>query len=191
MAESDHAAVRRRGAPLAAATAIGIGVILLVQRLLGSLIAAGAAAATTIGVDLLDAFASVPAYSSVVILPVVLGVFLSLWLLAPIAAELRLFHVVMRSVLAIGTGFALAFIVSAVLGVARAFSFGGPMFGASFPMPTVYLDGIPSSLLFALTSALSGFITVVPLGVLAGVLAWYWLTRHPVQHPVSGSLDGV
>jgi hypothetical protein len=112
-------------------------------------------------------------------LPLAVGVFLGLWLLAPIASELRAFHVAMRSILAIGVGSTLHFIVAAVLGA---------IFVSSV---TSSLDFIPHALGFALQSAVSLLIHVLPLGILASVLAWVWLTAHPPKHQVSGMLDEV
>jgi hypothetical protein len=66
-------------------------------------------------------------------LPFALGVFASLWLIAPVAAELRLAHVVTRSVLAAGIGASLIVIVQTIRGSIGALSVVGPWFGHAFP----------------------------------------------------------
>jgi ABC-type phosphate transport system permease subunit len=126
----------------------------------------------------------------VTVLPLVVGFFLSIWLLAPIASELRLFHVIMRSVLATGVGMTLSFIATAIVSSLRALSFDGGLFGASFPTPFIE-GGVAAVLAQSLASSLSGLVAVLPLGILAGVLAWVWLTAHPPKHQVSGMLDEV
>ena len=90
-----------------------------------------------------------------------------------------------------GVGMTIVFVVGAVAGILRSFSFSGPLFANSFPELGLDTGGIPSNLLAALLSALSGLISVLPIGVLAGVLAWYWLSQHPAKHQVSGMLDEV
>jgi hypothetical protein len=111
-------------------------------------------------------------------LPLAAGVFLSLWLLAPVAAELRLFHIIMRSILAVGIGSTLVFVVSALTATIAL-------------LVDQDSDRIPLALGLALQSALSTLISALPLGILAGVLAWVWLTARPPKHQVSGMLDEV
>jgi hypothetical protein len=119
-------------------------------------------------------------------LPFAVGVFLCLWQVAPIAPALRLAHVVTRSILAalIGGGvmwivFWVVQLVADVAQVAPEFQ-GGIVFGKLGP------DAIEA--LFRALAVTAGYL---PVAVLAGILLWGWLQRHPLDKPVHGTLDEV
>ncbi len=119
-------------------------------------------------------------------LPFGIGVFLSLWLLAPIAAELRAAHVVARGLLAAAVGGALTVAVAvsaAMVGAARGL-FPGLRFA---DVPVQLSSGFTTGLQHALLTV----IDLLPLTVLVAILLWSWLTRHPNRHPVAGLLDQV
>ena len=124
-------------------------------------------------------------------MPFAVGFFLSLWIVAPIAEELRLPHVIARAVLATGIASSVLFIVLAVVGVVGAFVWQGAVFGQSFPLVGFDGDGAVGGLTRALTGALTAFVSTLPLGVLAGVLLWLWRKDHPPRHPLSGLIDEV
>lgn len=128
-------------------------------------------------------------YALVRAVPFGIGFFLSLWLLAPIAEELRVPHVITRAILATGIGSTLTFVVTAVLAIIDSFSVTGPLFGNSFPMPGFDGGGAVQGLLSALAAAINGFASQLPLGVLAGILLWIWRKNHPPKRPLEGILD--
>jgi hypothetical protein len=119
-------------------------------------------------------------------LPFAVGVFLCFWQVAPIAPVLRLAHVVTRSILAALVGGAVmwlvTFIAVIVLDISQApFSFrAADVFGQLGP-----------DALRALFQALSVTAGYLPIAVLAGILLWGWLQRHPLATPVHGALDEV
>jgi hypothetical protein len=119
-------------------------------------------------------------------LPFAVGVFLSLWQVAPIAPALRLAHVVTRSSLAALLGgavmwvvFWVAQLIADVVSFAPEFQ-GGILFGKLGP------DAIQAA--FRALSVTAGYL---PVAVLAGILLWGWLQRHPSEKPVHGALDEV
>ena len=129
--------------------------------------------------------------AAVTYLPFAIGVFLSLWLIAPVASDLRLFHVLTRSLLAAGIGAVLAIIVSVVAALFGAFSYSAAFSSNVFGNVGYDLSGALSRMGFALGNGLTLFATGLPIVVLACVLLWIWLERHPRGHSVSGFLDEV
>ena len=113
-------------------------------------------------------------------LPFTVGVFASLWLIAPVAAELGLWQVVARSVLATGIGAAVALIASAAPYLVGAFSGVGSLFGNSFP--TLPFNGITRAALLGLQAGSGAFVELFPLVILAGIFLWLWLQKHPSGH---------
>lgn len=180
--------VRTHGALVSAVTAASVGVAIVVQSLAQTLVG-------WVGIlGQVDGNSGNPvgyALSSSLLtaIPFAIGFFLSLWLVAPIAEELRVGHVITRAVLATGIGATLVFIVLAVLAITGAFSVTGTLFGNTFPGP-VFDGGLAAgSLGRALSSAVLTFVGLLPLGVLAGVLLWVWRKDHPPKHPLAGMID--
>lgn len=182
----------RRGVLAAAAVALSVIAVLVVQDLVMAL------SSTLVGWGMYE---QAPGgylgyiwadfgWSAVSInLPFALGVFASLWLIAPVAAELRLAHVVTRTVLAAGVGASLALIVSGIQPLVWALSGMNSLFGNSFP--PIPWERVMSSLSQAVQMAVGSFVQLVPLVVLAGIFLWLWLQKHPSRHAVSGMLDEV
>jgi hypothetical protein len=112
------------------------------------------------------------------LIPFALGVFVALWLLAPISDELTLRFVITRAGLAALTGSLLVIAVNLVLGLVWSLS------SAGFDS-TVFLQ----SLVEAMTTGLSTFIFQTPLVMFAGVLLWLWLRDHPREYAVAGLID--
>jgi hypothetical protein len=113
-------------------------------------------------------------------LPFAVGVFLCIWQVAPIAPVLRLAHVVTRSILAALLGAAviwLVIFVSVVIIDISQSSFVGGELGPDAAG--------------ALFQALGIAVGYLPVAVLAGILLWGWLQRHPLGTPVGGALDEV
>lgn len=125
-------------------------------------------------------------------LPFVIGVFLSLWLLAPVAAELHIGHVITRSLLAVLMGAVVIFLVQFSTGLLGQVSDSqGLVFGWASAVFGSVVSSFGSALSNAVLSALGTAISMIPLTVLAGVLLWVWLREHPVKHPVAGLIDEV
>ncbi len=121
-------------------------------------------------------------------MPISIGVFLCFWQIAPIAANLRLAHVVTRALLAATAGTVLLFVFGLVylfvlwlLATAGAFD-GGGLFEVTPVGPSV---------LGVLFRSLGVLIGVIPVVVLGAVLLWGWLQRHPPTKAVKGTLDEV
>jgi hypothetical protein len=174
----------RRGVLVAAVMAAGVGVVIFLQRVLqdtlnslsvpGSPMSLFAAAWIELGSTLL-----------LVALPFAVGVFLSLWQLAPIASELRLFHVITRALLAAVNGAGVVFVVTVIASVVLTV-------GDWFPAGTGFAGtSLLRSLTGALQAGLGTLASAAPLVVLAGILLWLWLAEHPSKHAVSGMLDEV
>ncbi len=125
-------------------------------------------------------------------LPFALGVFLSLWLVAPVAGELRIKQVISRSLLAVVIGAAVYFVVQFAFAVIGQWSDSdGRVFGffvGGFRSLERSLDQAP---LDAIYIAFSQAIALLPLTVLAGVLTWVWLQKHPHTLQASVPIDEV
>jgi hypothetical protein len=120
--------------------------------------------------------------SSVVLrwLPFVLGVFLTLWFLVPLAAGLRLWPVILRSILATAGGALILFLVSLLAGLFSGMSVSeGRVFGWGSAILGSVASGFDSGFGYALFTALSAAVGLLPLTVLAGVLVWLRLREHP------------
>lgn len=128
------------------------------------------------------ALAGVGAYILSYVLPLCVGVFASLWLVAPIAARLPLASVVRRAALAAGAGALVAMIVRTVLYSADAFSGVGSFTGNSFP--ALPLERVAHELGSAFTGTLGTFLQLLPLVMLLSIFVWMWLARRPSRHAV-------
>jgi hypothetical protein len=119
-------------------------------------------------------------------LPLAIGVFLCFWQVAPIAPVLRLAHVVTRSILATLVGGAVIWIASLVIQVVVEVS------QTPFATPAgVVLGRLGQEALLSLFGALTVTVQYLPVTVLAGILLWGWLQRHPLDKAVHGALDEV
>lgn len=181
--------IGRRGVLAAAAVATVVLTIAVLQRTLSTLVSFGVVIAQGYGglggiggslwlgtaIDTLTGA-----------LPYGIGVFLSLWLLAPVAAELRVAHVVSRALLAAAAGGVLTVVVAvsaALVGAARGLFPGLRFADVAGQLGSGFATG--------LQHALMTVIDLLPLTVLVAILLWSWLTRHPNRHPVAGLLDQV
>ena len=192
MAISVKQLVRRHGALVSAVTALWVTLAVVLLRL------AGGAHPLAVYPALASAprpppypFLAALAAAALGAVPFGIGFFLSLWLVAPIAEELRVGHVITRAVLATGIGATVAFIVYAVFALLGALTFTGALFANSFPVPAFDGATAAGALADALTGALLTLVKLLPLGVLAGVLLWLWRKDHPPRHPLSGFIDEV
>jgi hypothetical protein len=109
------------------------------------------------------------------VLPIAIGVFLAFWLVVPLSSELRVVQVVLRSLLASVIASAVSLVITIVLSFGGAFASSGPFFGNAFPNP----DGsfLLYSVLGGIQSVFYTFVSVTPLVILAGFLAWLWISK--------------
>lgn len=183
--------LKRHGAFVSAVAAASVSATILLQQVLTSLVnwityfpvAASQGQSYSLGGAIPEAL--------LVALPSGVGFFLSLWIIAPIAEELRLPHVVTRAVLATGIGATVYFIVRAILALVGAFGGGGPWFANSLVWPTFDGGFAVSGLSAAFSGSIVFLLAVLPLGILAGVLLWLWRKDHPPKRPLSGLIDEV
>lgn len=183
--------LRTRGALVATVTALAVGLTILVGRVLLALVELPEPPTATFGWTAYAPLATggatgaMPAEATLLspvglalatILPFTVGYFLALWVIAPITHELRVGHVITRSMLATGVGATLWFVTLGLIGAITVMSIGAP-------------GEIAPQLGYALASALTALITLLPLGVLGGVLQWVWRTGHPSEHHIEGLID--
>ena len=113
-----------------------------------------------------------------VLIPFALGVFVALWILAPISDELTVRFVLTRAGLASLAGSLLVIVVDLILGLVWAFSPTG--FDS-----TEFLQSVVE----ALSTGLHVFIFTTPLVMFAGLMLWLWLRDHPREYAVAGLID--
>ena len=111
--------------------------------------------------------------------PFAVGVFVSLWLIAPIDGARRLPHVCARSILAAVVGSLCLLGVTVLLGTYNAISFSGHwsinlLAGFRFSVAEVSFAITNGS-----TLALQSFVGSLPLVMLAAIMLWIWSGRHP------------
>jgi hypothetical protein len=178
---------RKRGRLPALVTAALIAAVIVLQSLLGSFV--GWIVGTlyqrvSFGVAAFDdvagwqATAVIDAFLSVT-LPFAVGVFLSLWLIAPLAGQLTLRFVITRGLLASAAGTVLVFVVNVVVGFVTMLGFGFDV------------RGFAHSVVIAIGTAVNVFIYTTPIVLLAVVLLWFWLREHPREYEVFGLIDEV
>ena len=175
---------RKRGRLPALITAALIAALILAQAVLSSLAAwlgSGFYQRVSFGAVAFDDFTPwqpyfVESFVSVT-LPYALGVFLSLWLIAPLAGELSVRFVIMRGLLASAVGSVLVLIVAIGTGFVTMIGFGFD------------IRGFAHSVIVAIGTAVNLFIYTTPVVVLAAVLLWLWLREHPREYEVSGLID--
>ena len=188
MTETVTKAMKRPGAVPAALTGLGVlAALLAINFVQGLFSALGLAATATIDQSYLGAiwFGQL-AGSLTGPLPFAIGYFLCLWQVAPIAPKLRLAHVVTRALLACLLGAPVIWIVAWVMQLVVDVSSFAPEFQGGIVMGKLAPDA-----LLALFHALAITAGYVPVGVLAAILLWGWLQRHPLDKPVHGTLDEV
>jgi hypothetical protein len=182
MAQSIKENATRANARTAGAAAIIVAVVMVVQAILQAIIGVfsnlgyGAAGGN---VDYLqNTFAPVVGVAQSLgssILPITIGVFLAFWLVVPLTADLRVTRVVLRSLVASAIASAVSLLITILFAIGGAFASAGPFFGNSFPGA----DGsyVFYSLVGGVQSVFSTFVGVTPLVVLAGFLAWLWVSK--------------
>jgi len=188
MSETVTKAMKRPGVVPAALTGLGVLVALLaigfVQSVFGAL---GLAATASIDASYLgQIWAGQLANSASGPLPFAVGLFLCLWQVAPIAPVLRLAHVVTRSLLAALAGAGVMWIAYVIIQLVV------DVTNTPFATPAAAVLGkLGPDAVEALFRALAVTAGYLPVAVLAGILLWGWLQRHPLDKPVHGTLDEV
>lgn len=178
-------ALRRRGVLVALVTATAFLLAALVQRaLLTGISLIGVAAYPVAGDYVLIVLADAWNTSLTGVIPFAVGAFLSLWQIAPVAAELRLAHVVTRVLLAGAAGAVAVIAVGVVIVLATA-----ALRIAEGGLDAARLAQLGTDGLGVLQLSVSTFVGVLPLLVLAGVLQWGWLMNRERSFPVEGMLD--
>jgi hypothetical protein len=176
---------RKRGRLPALVTAGLIAALLLVQSVLGALfgwvgstlyqgVSFGAAGfSELVGPQ----FTQVGDHFARVTVPFAIGVFVSLWLIAPLAEQLTLPFVITRGLLASAAGAVLVFVVS--------------LFIDAVSMIRYVFDirGLGHSGVIAVGTAIDVVIYTTPIVILGAVLLWLWLREHPRDYEVSGLID--
>lgn len=177
---------RRKGRLPALVTSLAIAVYLVVksvlQLLLWWFVSLGLTTVNPpIGLVANDLyFGAIPNEVLVTVLPFCLGVFLGLWLIAPLAEQLTLAFVLTRGALAAAAGGILVLVVN----------FFVALFGAISPM-RFDLPGFLQGALNAVSSGAGMFLAEVIAVLFASVLLWLWLKEHPREYTVSGLIDEV
>lgn len=180
---------RTRGALAALVTAFSLVAYFVVMRVLSTLVGFLGIGATDglyfdFGAMLLQS--AVAGFTTTIVFAT--GFFCSLWFIAPVSERLGLAHVITRSILAVGIGSSLWFVVGAIIAVATTVSFGGGFLGYAFP-GLVGVGDIPFALLRTFQDSLQVFLSLLAPGVLAGILLWRWRTAHPPEYHVEGLVD--
>ena len=188
MSETITKAMKRPGVLPAFVAGLGVFVALLAIGLLQALFSTLAVIATaSIAQDYLGQIWFGQFLNSLTgPLPFAIGVFLCLWQVAPIAPALRLAHVVTRSILAALLGGAVMWIVLWIAQVIADVSSFAPEFQGAIAFGKLGPDALQA--LFRALAVTAGYL---PIAVLAGILLWGWLQRHPLATPVHGTLDEV
>jgi hypothetical protein len=183
----------RRGVLAAAAAAFIVLATQVVLQLLTSAVFAGVTLAQSNGREVLSQIFPLYLWGLVLgILPFAIGVFLCLWLLAPVAAELHIGHVITRSLLAVAAGALVVFLVQLLGSLFQNFDdSAGRVFGWAQGFFTTVSSNAGWAFSNSLYSALATAINLIPLTVLAGLLLWVWLRAHPAKYEVSGLIDQV
>ena len=183
--------VHQRGVVVALVTAAGVLAALIVQALLSGLFSYIAVWMTGRGVQSTPWPADAIGRTALTYLPFAIGVFLALWFVAPIAADLRLFHVITRALLVAAIGGALAIVVAIIGALLGAFNYSAGLSSNIVANLGYDFGGALSRIGFAVSSGLTLFIGALPMVLLACVLLWIWLERHPRNHQVAGIVDEV
>lgn len=181
--------VTRRGALSAGVVSTVVLVALMIEKLLFVLLSLLQGASFAIPIDRLFASATLDALSPAGLstVPLVIGVFLSLWQIAPIGSALKVGHVLARSTLAAGIGAVLALVVSAIWGVVQDIL---RFLGADIAVGAqILMQQIAFTIGFALVGAIEMFVTALPVVALMAVLLWVRLNATDRNYRVEGMLD--
>ena len=105
------------------------------------------------------------------------GVFLSLWLIAPIRPGARIVQVVLRSLLAAAVGAVIVLVLTFFVNLVQLVAAGGLTPGLSG------FWSFASSLIAAFGTATGALVTAIPLAVIAGLVIVLWRARARLTEP--------
>ena len=165
--------------------AVAVAAFLFVQDLIG------VASSTLIGFTLDDVasgyfgamWQGLAGFGLVMLLLFAGGVFLSLWLIAPILSTLTLKQTLLRGLLATAVGAVLVLLFSLAMNLIGPFSGAGPLLGNAFPWPST--DGAIQAFTMSLQTGIGALVRQAPVVLLVVVMAWLWLQKHPLEQAVS------
>ena len=188
---------RRHGAFPALIATAAIVLAILLQRVIGSLLSSlfalsyidlnlGESAGSYFSQTWLLAITQVASTA----IPFGVGAFLAFWLVAPIAPQLRISHVITRAGLATVFGAIAAALFGILLAFIVSMATAPSYFGNSFPFND-FVASASQILSSGAAAGVSAFVDWLPHTILGAVLLWIWLTHHPAKHPVSGIVDEV
>lgn len=191
---------KKRGRLPALVTALSLGLLIALQQFLNSLVAylrrAGVPATQSgEGVRELNFWEFQPSADQLVfdLLPITVGVFLALWVIAPISDELTVRFVLTRAGLASAAGAVLVVLFQAVQGLFQSIGEAASTYSWTTepvePTEGLNLEVFGQHTLDALASGVNIFIFYTPVVMLAGVLLWLWLREHPREYAVAGLID--
>lgn len=175
----------RNRAAVAALVAFAVAIVLFVQDLIGTM------SSTLVGFSLDDVasgyfgvmWQQLLGYGLLMFFLFAAGVFLSLWLLAPVSPSLTIMQALLRGLLAAAIGAVVVLVVNLGLGMIGPMSGAGTLFGNAFPWPG--LGGTVQAATMALQVGIGAFVRQAPVVVLVVVLTWLWLQKHPSSAGVS------
>ena len=195
---------KKRGRLPALVTALSLGLLLALQQFLNN----GVSYLRLLGYPAPESGAESSAYVQNVaytfhptveqllffILPLTLGVFLALWLIAPISDELTTRFVLTRAGLASAGGVLLTIVIRIVKGLVESI---GATTSSPWTEPTqspppsegVNFQVFGQNSLDAISYGVGTFIFFTPIVMLAGMLLWLWLRDHPREYAVAGLID--
>jgi hypothetical protein len=109
-------------------------------------------------------------------LPFAVGVFLAFWCVVPLTGSSSLPQTLLRSFVAEVIATIVSFVVTSISALGGVFtSDGRPLFGNSFPFGDAADVGF--AVYGTLQTTLYSFVSLTPLVMLAGLLAWFWTAR--------------
>jgi hypothetical protein len=120
-------------------------------------------------------------------LPFAFGVFVSLWIIAPVAGELEMRFVIARAVLAAGCGAVLSILGGFIEFLGDYFTYGTWGYGN---LPGVAGE-VWMNFVYGIAGGISNFFVTLPLVMLGIGFLWLWLRNRDPKHPVYGILDEV
>jgi hypothetical protein len=122
-------------------------------------------------------------------LPIVIGVFVALWAIAPISHELEIRFVLTRAALAAVCGSILAALVHIVMGIFTAFHGSDYLFSNSLGAVGFDFGLFFQTVIGSIIGIITGTLGLFPLVALVVVLLWLWLRDHPRSYEISGLID--
>lgn len=173
---------------LALLLAAGIFAVLLVQYIVEAVAAAVVWASSP--ESFIRMFEGFPLWLATLGLPFAIGVFVTFWLVLPIAASHGWPQIVVRAVAAAAIGAAGVLLASLVLAVFSGFGLGGSIFGASFPL-SYSTSNLESGLRSGAHGAIFTLVNTIPLVVLAAFAGQYWMRRQPTSRSDAAMIDEV